>query len=417
MKGIQVPTVKREPQGETLFDYQREMLPRIADSDRLIIADEPGLGKTPMVLRALAMYFANRPTLERTVTIICPLSAVPVWLAMARVWLPGHMNIKLDVATYGVATRATPKHPIRTPQVLILDEAHYLANPEAQRTVAILGPKGFARTVPVVWALTGTPMQRHAGQLYPLLRGLWPDTFKVTWKQWREVFCTTKQVRRGRKLVEQITGSKNLDRLKPALAKFMIRRTYADVKSQLPELVRIYQPVHIAEQTRPVTTVFAPPRELGLAKVEPCLDAIIRDLQDGVIKRPLIFAWHIDVIWDIVNRLRADNYIVDVITGETPSLRRELVVKQFQGGAVDTHILVCQIAAMETGVTLTAADRVEIIESSWNHSRDDQAIARAHRTGQEKSLIARIWYADGTMDGAVMAAHRVQRRDRQALGI
>lgn len=407
-----------------LFQYQQDALPRILSSRRLIIGDEPGLGKTPMVLCAAAELLRGEPAARAVV--ICPASAVGVWKAMWPVWAD---DLRMMIFSYGeVLHRPAFMEAIAhdSTRLVILDEAHYLSNPEAKRTLLLLGPNSPVREKAYVWALTGTPMQRHAGQLYPLLRGLWPDDIQIKYARWKEAFCVVQKRRLNGKLVEHIKGSKNLDSLNAMLPAFILRRTYDDVGVELPEIVRTYTPVDIDIDDIPYDVPkYAPKfgdpsplKRVGEIKAPYAVKAILEDIENGTVKRPLVFAWHTSVLDEVVKACNGQAIRVFRIDGSTPQKDRDFQVAAFQAMKEDEiGVFVAQIAAVETGVTLTNADRVELIESSWNHARDDQAIARAHRTGQKRPLLVRFWFLPASIDGAVLTKHMMQRQDRLQLSL
>lgn len=407
--------VAQDPPVQTLFPYQAEALPRILASKRLIIADVPGLGKTPMVCAALSMK--REPAL-----VICPAGVMGVWRAMLNVWAPEMVKQVriISYTSFGLLSKESQQDLMRGVGVLVLDEAHYLSNTTAKRTIDILGPQGVARSAPVVWAITGTPMQRHAGQLYPLLRGLWPDQIKVREKQWQKAFCKTqlRQIRPG-KYTEQIVGSKNVELLEGRLKPFMLRRTYEEVGHQLPDTIRIYNPIELPQHIRwEFGEPTSPTRLIGESKMSTAVHTISCDMAEGSFERPFILAYHHSVLdyADRQLRMAHPNARFFRIDGTTPPLIRDRMVADFQI-ARGPAIFIAQIQAVETGITLTNADRVEIIESTWNSAKDDQAIARVIRTGQKSKVLTRIHFVPDSIDAKMIHRQMVQRQDRLAAGL
>lgn len=400
---------------QTLFPYQAEALPRILASKRLIIADVPGLGKTPMVCAAIAMK-------RESALVICPAGVQGVWRAMVNVWAPGMVSRVRSISynAFSLLSKEAQHNLVRGVGILVLDEAHYLSDTTAKRTLDILGPTGVARIAPVVWAITGTPMQRHAGQLYPLLRGMWPDQIKVREKQWQKSFCKTRlrQIRPGR-YREQIVGSKNVELLEERLKPFMLRRTYEDVGNQLPDTIRIYNPIELPVQLRRnFGEPTSPTRLIGEAKMHAVVQTISEDMTEGSFKRPFILAYHHSVLDYADRQLRMAHPKARFfrIDGTTPPYIRDRMVADFQSER-GPAIFLAQIQAVETGITLTNADRVEIIESTWNGAKDDQAIARVVRTGQKNKVLTRIHFVPDSIDAKMIHRQMVQRQDRLAAGL
>ena len=117
--------------------------------------------------------------------------------------------------------------------VLILDEAHYLKERTAKRTKAIYGFRqwpGIQSSAERVWRLTGTPMPNNASELYTHLksadlehRNYWDYVFE---------FCDGFDSGYG----YNITGTKNVPKLKRLLGQMMLRRKKEEVMQELPPI-------------------------------------------------------------------------------------------------------------------------------------------------------------------------------------
>lgn len=97
------------------------------------------------------------------------------------------------------------------------------------------------------------------------------------------------------------------------------------------------------------------------------------------------------------------------ITGSVPAKQRALEVERFQTDpAVQTFFI--SIKAGGTGLNLTAADYVFILDPWWNPSIEDQAIARAHRIGRTGNVFARKFLSRDTLEEKI---NRLQQRKKQ----
>jgi SNF2 family DNA or RNA helicase len=97
------------------------------------------------------------------------------------------------------------------------------------------------------------------------------------------------------------------------------------------------------------------------------------------------------------------------ITGQVTSKQRALEVARFQEDpAVQTFFI--SIKAGGTGLNLTAADYVFILDPWWNPSTEDQAIARAHRIGRKGNVFARKFLTKDTIEEKI---NRLQARKKQ----
>lgn len=183
---------------------------------RLILADEMGLGKTIQVIGALNA----QPTIQ-SVLIVCPKSMLISWAKELEAWLtrpltvatvkPGASELPAcDVLliNYDVIFKRKPELLARAPyDAIICDEAHYLKNPEAQRTRGVLGAHVRAKKLrrapedePIpsdfMWLLTGSPILNHPIELWPLLKAV--DTQQamprvVSFMAFRARYCDPKK--------------------------------------------------------------------------------------------------------------------------------------------------------------------------------------------------------------------------------
>ena len=97
------------------------------------------------------------------------------------------------------------------------------------------------------------------------------------------------------------------------------------------------------------------------------------------------------------------------ITGGVPAAQRAAEVERFQTDpAVQTFFI--SIKAGGTGLNLTAADYVFILDPWWNPSIEDQAIARAHRIGRTGNVFARKFLTRGTLEEKI---NKLQERKKQ----
>ncbi|WP_020571258.1 DEAD/DEAH box helicase [Neolewinella persica] len=97
------------------------------------------------------------------------------------------------------------------------------------------------------------------------------------------------------------------------------------------------------------------------------------------------------------------------ITGSVNAKTRAAEVKRFQEDpTVQTFFI--SIKAGGTGLNLTAADYVFILDPWWNPSIEDQAIARAHRIGREGNVFARKFLSKDTIEEKI---NKLQRRKKQ----
>jgi SNF2 family DNA or RNA helicase len=282
-----------------------------------------------------------------------------------------------------------------------------------------------------MWALTGTPMPNHAGELWTHLHGMFPDRLDgMTYEQFMERYCVTEPVYvDGRQVDDRVVSNKNVDELRELMEGTSLRRLKKDVMRDLPpvrhEVVALRPEVVSAELLKldkdyranyskgyDLTDVaglrgteeFARWRRLcGLAKAPATVEMLRAELEFGALDKVAVFAWHRDVLDELHCGLA--DYCPVMIHGGTPLKERTANVDLFQDG--DARVAVCQLVAGGTGITLTAASEVVVVEASFVPGENAQAVGRCHRIGQEARVRARFVALAGTVDEDVT---RVLRR-------
>lgn len=410
-----------------LFAHQESGAQYLAERAHGYLADQPGLGKTRTLIRALQLVGARRPL------IICPAIARTHWrheaIEMVEERTPDYVAFPRvrsydEIVRGGETLRAAllPDH-----DALILDEVHMLRTPSAQRTKLILGKGGYARLIPRVWAASGTPMWKTPDNLWTILSTLWPHVVAahgcMTAKQWLEKFCKYRMVNiGGGRYVPKIYAINNPAELTDLLRSTMLRRTLEDVGLDVPEI--FWQPweidATISEELREAETevcdleylaaryeVFLPRetaatatmrRLVGEAKA-PAIAAQIADQLDGSNEKLVVFAHHRRVLGEIA--LRLQRFGVAYVDGDTSQAARDEAIRAFQTG--NARVFVGQTIACHTAITLTAANRVILVEPDWTANVNYQAAKRVARIGQTAGhCIAQMVSLAGTLDTAIV---------------
>ena len=336
--------------------------------------------------------------------------------------LPGSLSPgTVVIVTHGLLIRGPVFDWIGkwTWDLVVLDEAHYFRNATAQRTRAFYGTGGVVHRAKRVWLLTGTPMPNDATELWPHLRGLWPERCSLSFEAFRDKFCVTEwsQLQRDYKVIGN--KAEALPELKAMLSGLFLRRLKKDTLSLPPirwETVVLPQPdgeallEHldgdlqklIAGQPPDVqldilrqNKEFAAYRRLcGIAKVAPTLELLANDELPKVV----VFAHHLDVISGLEAGIDAAHRVT--ITGAVSAHERTKRVVLFQADPT-VRVALCQINAAGVGITLTAATEVVFVEASFVPADNSQAADRCHRIGQTGSVRVRFLSLAGTVDELV----------------
>ncbi len=408
-----------------LFPYQVEGARFLATAPTKgrLLADEPGLGKTAQAIAACDALEAR----DRCVLVICPASVRENWKReFARFSTRGTTPI---VTSYDAASRGalcTEVPPGEKWDVLILDEAHYLKNRDAKRTKAIFGPGGLAERADYVLLLTGTPTPNHPAELWPALHALAPETIlgkngkPLPYHAFVSKYCKTRDNGFG----IEIVGGKNLPELRERVAPFVLRRKKADVLKDLPPIRFAELPLSSEFKMPPDVAALVPEVEAalekdgvdglkaiaqhvaslrritGLAKVGPA-SAWIRDALDGGIEKLVVFAYHREVLQALCVDAARHNIGYACITGATTDRQSE--VDRFKNSGV-CRVFFGQITAAGTGINLTSASHLVLLEQSWVPSDNEQAVMRIHRIGQNRACLVRVASLAGSIDERISRA-------------
>lgn len=123
--------------------------------------------------------------------------------------------------------------------------------------------------------------------------------------------------------------------------------------------------------------------------------------------RPLIFSQFRKMFPHIEKQLEATGITSYQLTGSTPIKDRMKMVKAFNAGSRDAFLI--SLKAGGTGLNLTSADVVILIDLWWNPSVEEQAISRAHRMGQTKTVEVIRLITRGTIEEKIMALQDSKR--------
>ncbi len=407
-----------------LFPYQSHGVEFLSARDKALLADGMGLGKT-----AQAIVASNRVN-AKTVVVICPAIARVNWRREFNMWGTGQ-NVFIE--SYDKVVRSAHVRQVveaMRPDVMILDEAHYLKNRTSKRSKALYGTyckgDGLVQFAKRVWLLTGTPAPNDVSELYPHLAALWPELLPGDKKHFTfmQRYVHTEATPFGLKIL----GNKKdtLPELRAKLSSVMLRRKAEEVLTDLPPIVwsditveaeTIDPQLACIEATPAVkalravlddpeaelddaeTVALATLRKLtGVAKAPVIAQMVADELASNAYEQIIIFAHHRDVLDILHNELR--QFGVVRIDGSTSPILRQAAIDAFQTKDI-CRVFLGQIQACATAVTLHASNQVLFAEASWTPSDNLQAAKRAHRIGQTKPVFVRMVGLSGSIDEAV----------------
>jgi SNF2 family DNA or RNA helicase len=141
------------------------------------------------------------------------------------------------------------------------------------------------------------------------------------------------------------------------------------------------------------------------AKLE-AFKEIIHDLREGG-HRVLVFSQFVDYLKIVEDWVKKEKIPYQYLDGSTPGKKREQAVKAFQQG--DGDLFLISLKAGGTGLNLTAANYVVILDPWWNPAVEDQAADRAHRIGQQQAVTVYRFVTEGTIEEKIVQLHQEKR--------
>ena len=406
-----------------------------------ILADDMGLGKTLQALALICQVKATHPQAPPFL-VVAPTSVVSNWAGEAARFAPGLTTVCLNEST---AKRGRPISEVMAGADLvvtsyallrieldqlvegqwsgvILDEAQFVKNHRAKTYQC-----ARRMSAPFKLAVTGTPLENSLMDLWALLSitapGLFPNADKFA-----EYY---------RRPIERDRDEARLRQLRRRIRPFLLRRTKDSVAAELPpkqeQVVevelhprhqRLYQ-THLQRERQKVLGLiddlernrFTVLRSLTLlrrlsldaalldeanagvpaAKVEVLLADLAEIVREG--HQALVFSQFTTFLSRIRDRLTEAGVAYAYLDGRTRN--RDQVVQRFRTG--EASVFLISLKAGGFGLNLSEAGYCFVLDPWWNPATEAQAVDRAHRIGQSKSVMVYRLVAKGTIEEKVMA--------------
>ncbi|GAB3169899.1 DEAD/DEAH box helicase [Myceligenerans halotolerans] len=365
---------------------------------RTILGDEMGLGKTMQSLATMTHLAATRPDDDGPAhfLVVCPASVVTNWARevtthsrltavvmhggdrddAARAWVASG---GVGVTTFEMLGRLRLPDDL-SPTLMVVDEAHYVKNPETLRGQTV---RTWSDRADRVLFLSGTPMENKVAEFKAMVGYLQPA------------------VARQLDPNADLSGAQAFRRI---VAPAYLRRNTEDVLTELPDLVQVeeweqFGHVDGAAYRRAVAdgnfmamrrAAFAVERADDSAKLVRLRALVDEAAENG--RRVIVFSYFLDVL-DQVMELLGD-VAVGPLTGKVKVAERQEMVDSLS--APDgPRVLVSQITAGGVGLNVQAASVVIFCEPQVKPTIEAQAVARAHRMGQTRTVqVHRLLVAD-----------------------
>ncbi|MBS7577350.1 MULTISPECIES: DEAD/DEAH box helicase [unclassified Enterococcus] len=397
-----------------------------------ILADEMGLGKT---LQTIA-FLMTRVSLDQPTVIVCPASLVYNWLEefkrfapgvevlvvegskderflaisdTAEVYITSYQSMRLDIESYH----------LKTINYLILDEAQFVKNSQTKinQSLRALKPNN-------VFALSGTPIENRLDELWSIMSIVMPGLFPskrefnklsaLTVSQMVSPFILRREKAKvlaelpekiEKNLYSELSEAQKvvyLAQLKQMQIKVEGMTSATFVKNKLEILTGLTRLRQICDSPKLYLDDFS--GESG--KIEQLKELLLRIKANG--SRPLIFSQFTTMLDLVESELKQLNISSFKLNGSVPSKQRLEMVDAFNAGARDVFLI--SLKAGGTGLNLTGADTVILLDLWWNPAVEDQATARAHRFGQKNNVEVLRLITRGTIEEEIYRL-QAQKRD------
>ena len=415
-----------------------------------ILADDMGLGKTLQTLVWLSWLKANsRP--HRPALVICPASVVHNWRREANRFIPSltvlimesgsaRHNLRRQIPEHDliVTNYALLRRDLEALQkfsfgVVILDEAQFIKNPDAQITQSVKQLRAGQHL-----ALTGTPLENRLLDLWSIVDFIQPG-YLGNQQKFRE-----KYEPRGENAADEQRIARR--RLSARLRPLMLRRMKREVAHDLPERIEqrrdcelgeAQRKLYLAELRRSREQVMNSVAERGLnkstmhvlaaltrlrqicchpqlvgydsasGKTETLFELLEPLMAEG--QKVLLFSQFVQMLKILEKDCAGRNIPTHILTGETKD--RQQVTQAFQSDAGGSVFLL-SLRAAGTGLNLTTASYVVLYDPWWNPAVEAQAIDRSHRIGQTDTVNAYRLIAPGTVEEKIW---ELQQRKAQTI--
>ena len=376
--------------------YQEWGVKYTLHQSRVLLGDEMGLGKT---IQAIATMVSLRNTGATHFVVVCPASVITNWcreirkmslLTVTKIHGAGRASaLKAWLKSGGVAvtTYETTSHFKMDTNfkftLLVVDEAHYIKNPEARRTVNV---KNISNHAERLLFMTGTALENKVDEMISLIQILQPT------------------------IASQVAGMAfmaSAPQFREKVAPVYYRRKREDVLTELPELIeskewctmlteeeQVYEQAILSKRYADARRVSWNVDDLqNSSKAKRLLEIIEEAEDDG--RKVIVFSFFLDTIRKITELL--GNKCLNPINGSVTPQRRQEIIDEFDISPAGT-VLAAQIQSGGTGLNIQSASVVILCEPQFKPSIENQAISRAYRMGQARNVLVYRLLCENTVD-------------------
>ena len=428
----------------TLRDYQKygyKWLKYLTDNNLgACLADDMGLGKT---LQAIALLSNLHEEKKKKSMVIMPKSLIYNWENEIKKFAPKlkvgvYYGInrdfsslkKVDVilTTYGTIRNDIENLLENKFDLLILDESQNIKNINSQTTKAVLLLNAKKRV-----ALSGTPIENNLLELYSLFRFLNPEMFGSVQRFTNSYILP----------IQKYSDISTIEELKKKIYPFLLRRVKKEVLEDLPDKIeklvyvdmndehrRFYEERRryyysllekntssqgnfdkffvlqaINELRHIVSSPELETKKIISSKKEVLIENVIEAIENN--HKVLVFVNYLSSIESICDSLKENKIKYLKMTGQTKD--RQTLVDKFQNDS-RYKVFVMTLKTGGVGLNLVSADTIFIYDPWWNTTVENQAIDRAYRLGQDKTVFAYKMIMRNTIEEKILKLQEIKNK-------
>ncbi|WP_339007364.1 DEAD/DEAH box helicase [Fusobacterium animalis] len=428
----------------TLRDYQKygyKWLKYLTDNNLgACLADDMGLGKT---LQAIALLTNLHEEKKKKSMVIMPKSLIYNWENEIKRFSPKlkvgvYYGINRDfsslkkadviLTTYGTIRNDIENLLEQKFDLLVLDESQNIKNINSQTTKAVLLLDAKKRV-----ALSGTPIENNLLELYSLFRFLNPEMFGSVQKFTSDYIVP----------IQKYSDTSTIEELRKKIYPFLLRRVKKEVLADLPDKIeklvyvdmndehrRFYEERRkyyysllekntssqgnfdkffvlqaINELRHIVSSPELESKKIISSKKEVLIENVIEAIENN--HKVLVFVNYLSSIESICDSLKENKIKYLKMTGQTKD--RQNLVDKFQNDS-RYKVFVMTLKTGGVGLNLVSADTIFIYDPWWNTTVENQAIDRAYRLGQDKTVFAYKMIMRNTIEEKILKLQEIKNK-------
>lgn len=428
----------------TLRDYQKygyKWLKYLTDNNLgACLADDMGLGKT---LQAIALLTNLHEKKKKKSMVIMPKSLIYNWENEIKRFSPKlkvgvyyginrdfSLLKKVDIilTTYGTIRNDIENLLEQKFDLLVLDESQNIKNINSQTTKAVLLLNAKKRV-----ALSGTPIENNLLELYSLFRFLNPEMFGSVQEFTNDYIVP----------IQKYSDTSTIEELRKKIYPFLLRRVKKEVLADLPDKIeklvyvdmndehrRFYEErrkyyysllekntssqgnfdkFFVLQAINELRHIVSSPelenKKIISSKKEVLIENVIEAIENN--HKVLVFVNYLSSIESICDSLKENKIKYLKMTGQTKD--RQNLVDKFQNDS-RYKVFVMTLKTGGVGLNLVSADTIFIYDPWWNTTVENQAIDRAYRLGQDKTVFAYKMIMRNTIEEKILKLQEIKNK-------